>query len=56
MNVFKSQQNFIDFSAIFSKKLMSLENVKKGKEAHGEIETEHPGYLDAQNMFYIRNI
>jgi hypothetical protein len=36
--------------------LMALENVKKGKEAHGEIETEHPGYLDAQNMFYIRNI
>jgi len=30
-----------------------LEQAKQEKEAHGEIETEHPGYLGAQDTFYV---
>jgi len=33
--------------------LKALEKAKEEKEAHGEIETEHPGYLGAQDTFYI---
>ena len=31
----------------------ALERAKEEKEAHGEIETEHPGYLGAQDTFYV---
>ena len=31
----------------------ALERAKQEKEAHGEIETEHPGYLGAQDTFYV---
>lgn len=30
-----------------------MEKAKQEKEAHGEIETEHPGYLGAQDTFYV---
>ena len=30
-----------------------LERAKQEKEAHGEIETEHPGYLGSQDTFYV---
>jgi len=33
--------------------LVAMERAKKEKEAHGEIETEHPGYLGAQDTFYV---
>jgi len=33
--------------------LTALERAKQEKEAHGEIETEHPGYLGAQDTFYV---
>jgi hypothetical protein len=33
--------------------LRALEKAKQEKEAHGEIETEHPGYLGAQDTFYV---
>ena len=33
--------------------LRALEKAKEEKEAHGEIETEHPGYLGAQDTFYV---
>ncbi|MEM4721462.1 MAG: IS481 family transposase, partial [Candidatus Methanomethylicaceae archaeon] len=33
--------------------LRALEKAKQEKEAEGEIETEHPGYLGAQDTFYI---
>lgn len=33
--------------------LVALENAKQEKEAHGQIETEHPGYLLAQDTFYV---
>ena len=33
--------------------LQALEAAQQDKEAHGEIETEHPGYLGAQDTFYV---
>lgn len=33
--------------------MAALERAKDEKEAHGEIETEHPGYLSAQDTFYV---
>jgi len=36
--------------------LQALEKARGEKEAHGEIETEHPGYLGAQDSFYIGNL
>jgi transposase InsO family protein len=34
----------------------ALEKAKEEKEAHGEIETEHPGYLGAQDTYYVGHI
>lgn len=34
----------------------ALERAKDEKEAHGEIETEHPGYLGAQDTYYVGTI
>ena len=36
--------------------LQALETAKQEKEAHGEIETEHPGYLGAQDTYYVGTI
>ncbi len=33
--------------------LQALEREKEEQEAHGEIETEHPGYLGSQDTFYV---
>jgi transposase InsO family protein len=33
--------------------LRALERAKQEKQAHGEIETEHPGYLGSQDTFYV---
>ncbi len=33
--------------------LKCLEKAKLEKEAHGEIETEHPGYLGAQDTYFV---
>jgi transposase InsO family protein len=33
--------------------LQALEKAKQAKEAHGEIETEHPGYLGSQDTYYV---
>lgn len=33
--------------------LVALEKKKEEKEAHGEIETEHPGYLGSQDTFFV---
>ncbi len=30
-----------------------LEKAKNLKEAHGEIETHHPGYLGSQDTYYV---
>jgi len=34
----------------------ALEKAKLEKEAHGEIETEHPGYLGSQDTYYVGNL
>ena len=33
--------------------VQALEKAKNLKEAHGEIETEHPGYLGSQDTYYV---
>ena len=33
--------------------VQALERARQEKEAHGEIETEHPGYLGAQDTYYV---
>ncbi len=33
-----------------------LERSRQEKEAHGEIETQHPGYLGAQDTYYVGHI
>ena len=34
----------------------AMEKAKEEKVAHGEIETEHPGYLGAQDTYYVGTI
>src|SRR5690349_13792297 len=34
----------------------AMEKAKQEKEAHGEIETMHPGYLGAQDTYYVGTI
>jgi len=34
----------------------ALEKAKSEKEAHGEFESEHPGYCGAQDTFYVGNL
>ena len=36
--------------------LQALEKAKQVREAFGEIETVHPGYLGAQNTYYVGHI
>ena len=36
--------------------VVALEKAKQEKEAHGEIETYHPGYLGAQDTYYVGTI
>jgi hypothetical protein len=36
--------------------VVALEKSKQEKEAHGEIETEHPGYLGAQDTYSVGTI
>jgi transposase InsO family protein len=47
-----AQENIV----LTEEQLQALEKAKQEKEAWGEIETEHPGYLGAQDTFYIGNI
>lgn len=44
-----AQENLV----LTEEQLLALERAKEVKEAHGEIETEHPGYLGAQDTFYV---
>jgi hypothetical protein len=36
--------------------VIAMERKKEKKEAFGEIETEHPGYLGSQDTYYVGNI
>jgi hypothetical protein len=47
-----AQENFI----LTESQLAAMERAKEEKEAHGQIETEHPGYLGAQDTYYVGNI
>lgn len=47
-----AQENLILTEA----QLRALERSKDEKEAHGEIETEHPGYLVSQDTYYVGTI
>lgn len=42
-----------DGLVLTERQLAALEKAKLEKEAHGQIETEHPGYLGAQDTFYV---
>lgn len=44
-----AQENLI----LTESQIAALEKAKQEKEARGEIETEHPGYLGAQDTFYV---
>jgi transposase InsO family protein len=44
-----AQENLI----LTESQLAAMERAKQKKEEHGEIETEHPGYLGAQDTFYV---
>ncbi len=47
-----AQENLI----LTEDQLNALERKKEKQEAHGEIETEHPGYLGAQDTYYVGTI
>jgi transposase InsO family protein len=47
-----AQENFI----LTEDQVRALERAREEKEAHGEIETEHPGYLGAQDTYYVGTI
>ena len=47
-----AQDNFI----FTEEQLKALDRAKVEKEAHGEIETEHPGYLGSQDTYYVGTI
>lgn len=36
--------------------MIALERKREQREAHGEIETEHPGYLGSQDTYYVGHI
>jgi len=47
-----AQEGFI----LTEEQLQSLEKAKEEKEAHGETDTRHPGYLGAQDTYYVGTI
>jgi len=47
-----AQEGFV----LTEEQLVALERAKEEKEAHGEIETHHPGYLGSQDTFYVGNM
>ena len=42
-----------DGLVLTEEQLAALEKAKHQREAHGEIETEHPGYLGSQDTYYV---
>ena len=42
-----------DGGVLTESQLVALEKAKRDKEAHGEFDSEHPGYCLAQDTFYV---
>jgi len=42
-----------DGAILTESQLHALEKAKARREAHGEIETQHPGYLGSQDTYYV---
>jgi len=42
-----------DGGVLTEEQLVALEKAKQEKQDHGQIETEHPGYLGSQDTFYV---
>ena len=40
-------------TVLTEEQIVALEKTKSQKEAHGEIETHHPGYLGSQDTYYV---
>ena len=38
------------------RQLQALEKQQATKEAYGELDTAHPGYLSCQDMYYVGNL
>lgn len=47
-----AQENLI----LTEDQLKAMERKREEKQAHGEIETEHPGYLGSQDTYYVGTI
>lgn len=45
-----------DGIVLTERQLVALEKAKAKREAHGEIETAHPGYLGSQDTYLVGNI
>ena len=52
LEVKAAEESFI----LTEEQLRALEKAKEEKVAHGEIETEHPGYLISQDTYYVGTI
>ena len=49
LEVLSAEHNFI----LSEEQVAALEKGREEQEAHGEIETHHPGYLGSQDTFYV---
>jgi hypothetical protein len=47
-----AQENLI----LTEDQVRALERAREEKQAHGEIETKHPGYLGAKDTYYVGTI
>jgi hypothetical protein len=62
LETFKKRLDALDVQVVQQGKilteaqLIALERKKERQEVAGEIETEHPGYLGAQDTYYVGNI
>ena len=52
----RSQSGRPEHLILTESQVQALEKAKADKEAEGEIETEHPGYLGAQDTYYVGTI
>lgn len=50
---FSAARNLLYIICLTEAQVIALERKKEKQEAHGEIETEPPGYLDSQDTYYV---